>query len=263
MVRISDIVSSLLRGITMARIQSDVFSSQASLEYLKDTTLKSYPVPRAEIRQADINMKVSVLETVQKNVDTNTIALDVMTKGLPEYVNMLLAIQVKPTSGSPTTEYKPLKDYLGDAASTAAITEEIRAQFDAYITQNIATLYPALIGSPRKFGSTTWQTETVTVLQTVMTAHQITVYLAGTTFTKDASNASIAWSETTAPAVQFAIDVGMASFFDLDLAVKKDQILTLPEHVMSELRLTVVIENYEWTTIKDKQGNTINRLTHK
>lgn len=261
MVRISDIVSALLRGVTMARIQSDVFSNQASLQYLQSESLKNYPVPRAEIRQADINMKMSVLETVQRSVDIHSIAQDALTDGLPEYVAKLLAIKVKPTVNAPDSQLQPLSSYLG--ANAAAITEEIRASLEAAIIQNIAAYYDELMAMPKKFGGTTWRDRSITTLQAVMTARQITVYLAGTAFTKAAQTESVAYADAMQPAVALAVDLATTAFFDLDLAVKKDQILMLPEQVMSELRLTVVIENYEWTTVKDKQGNTINRLTHK
>ena len=69
MVRVNDIIGALLRGLTTARVQSDVFSSQATLQYLNDPNLKSDPVPRTEIRQADVVMKMTVIETVQRDVD--------------------------------------------------------------------------------------------------------------------------------------------------------------------------------------------------
>jgi hypothetical protein len=261
MVRISDIIGALLRGITMARIQADIFSNQASLQYLQSESLKVYPVPRSEIRQADINMKMSILETVQRNVDVNTITLDTLVEALPAYVEQILDIQVKPTSNAPDSQLQPLRNYLG--AQLAAATADLIAQLDAWLVQNIATVYTELTGSPSKWGSMTWRDRTLTVVQGVMTARQITVHVSGTIFSKAVQSRSTPWAESMATAVRFAVDMATSAFFDLDIALKKDQILMLPEHVMSELRLSIVVENYEWTTIKDKQGNTINKLTHR
>src|SRR5262245_59250304 len=97
MVRISDIVGALMRGVTTARIQADVYSAQASQAYLNDEQLKAYPVPRTEIRQADINLKVSILDTVLKNIDNNQVALQSLVARLPGYVNTIMAIPAKPT----------------------------------------------------------------------------------------------------------------------------------------------------------------------
>lgn len=261
MVRISDIVGALLRGITMARIQADIFSNQASLQYLQSESLKNYPVPRSEIRQADINMKMSILETVQRNVDVNTIAQDTLFEGLPAYVEKILDIQVKPASNAPDSTLQPLRNYFGDQLTAA--TADIIAQLEAWLSQNVATVYTELTGSPSKWGSMAWRDRTITVVQAVVTARQITVHVSGTTFTKAVQAQSTPWAESMAAAVTFAVDMATSAFFDLDIALKKDQILMLPEHVMSELRLSIVVENYEWTTVRDKQGNTINKLTHK
>lgn len=261
MVRISDIVGALLRGITMARIQADIFSNQASLQYLQSESLKNYPVPRAEIRQADINMKLTVLETVQRNVDVNTITQDTLFAALPAYVEKILDVAAKPSSNAPDSELQPLRGYLGD--QLAGATADIIASLEAWLAANIAVVHTELTGSPTKWGSQAWRDQTIAAVQQVMTARQITVYVSGSVFIKAIQAVSTPWAESMATAVGFEVDMAMTAFFDLDIALKKDQILMLPEHVMSELRLSVVVENYEWTSVKDKQGNTINKLTHK
>lgn len=261
MVRISDIVGTLLRGITLARIQSDIFSSQASQQYLQTESLKSYPVPRAEIRQADVNMKLAVLETAPRDVDETAIAQQTLTESLPAYVDRLLLIPVKPGANAPDSQLQPLGTYLGTQAGV--IKEQLREALESHLVQNIATVYERLMGSPQKFGGSDWRDRSIAVLQSVLASRQVSVYLSGSVFTKAVQNESVAWASGMRSDISLAIDTAKTAFFDLDLAVKKDQLLMLPEHVMSELRLSVVIENYEWTTFKDKQGNTINKLTHK
>jgi hypothetical protein len=259
MVRISDILGALMRGLTTARIQSDLYSGQASQAYLTDPNLKSYPVPRTEIRQAEVNLKVSVLETVQRNVEPNQIALQTLIADLPAYVTSILAIPVKPTSTSPDTDLKPLSTYFGN--KLAAATESIRAQLETYLTTNIVAIWSELSLNPRKYGSGGWKTQTLTVVTSVVAANQITVYVQGVDFSKAVSTAAVAWCEKEMPLAQLAIDLAITAFFDLDIAVKKDDLFSLPAHVMSELKLTFAIENYEWISIKDAQGNVINKLT--
>lgn len=260
MVRISDILGALMRGLTTARIQSDIYSGQASQAYLTDPNLKSYPVPRTEIRQAEVDLKVSVLETVQRNVDPNQIALQTLIAALPAYVAAILGISVKPTATSPDSELKPLSQYFG--TKLAAATESIRAQLETYLTTNIAAIWPDLSLNPRKFGSSTWKTQTISIVTSVVAANQVTVYLQGGDFPKAVSTAAVAWCQQEAPEAQREIDLAITAFFDLDIAVKKDDLFSLPPHVMSELKFTFAIENYEWVTVKDTQGNLINKLTH-
>jgi hypothetical protein len=261
MVRISDIVGALMRGVTTARIQSDVYSAQASQAYLNDEQLKAYPVPRTEIRQADVSLKVSVLDTVQKNVDLNQVALQSLIASLPGYVSTILSIKAKPSQGSPDSALAPLSTYFGANAANAA--EVMRAQLESYLTPSIATIWADLSSNPSKFGTGAWKTETTNDLNALKTQFQVTAFTSGADFTKALTDAAKAWAVAEAAAAQLAIDLALTSFFDLDLAVKKDQIFSLPSHVMSEVKLTLVVENYEWTTVKDKLGNTVNKLTHK
>ncbi len=264
MVRISDIVGALMRGVTMARIQSDVYSAQASQAYLNDDQLKSYPVPRTEIRQADIDLKVSILDTVQKAVDTNQIALQSLVASLPAYVDTILSIPAKPTQASPDAALQPLRSYFGAGGVYAqAAAEAMRAQLETYLTNNVAVAWAELNTNPKKYGSITWKAQTTTALNAVLSQYQVTAYTTGVDFTKAVLIAATAWGEAQAPAGQLAIDLALTSFFDLDIAVKKDQIFSLPSHVMSNVKLTFVVENYEWTTVKDKLGNSVSKLTHK
>lgn len=261
MVRVSDIVGALMRGVTAARIQSDIYSGQASQAYLTDEVLRSYPVPRAEIRQADVSLKVSIVDTVQKNLDTAAIALQSVVAGLPDYVAQVTALAVRPRPDAPPGSEVPLSQALGAAAAAAA--EQIRGALEAHLNANFAAIWPELSSNPKKFGSGAWKTQTLSAVAAAVAAAGSTAVVSGADFAKAVTAAATAWAAAAASAAQLAIDVALSTFFDLDLAVKKDQILTLPSHAMSEFKLTFVIENYEWTTVKDKQGNTINKLTHK
>src|SRR5262245_19197660 len=156
MVRVSDIVGALMRGVTTARIQSDMYSAQASQVYLTDEVLRSYPVPRAEIRQADVNLKVSILETVQKSVDAMAVALQTLLTDLPDYVGTILAIPVRPAPNAPAGSELPLSTVLGSAA--ASVSNQIKTTLENYLTPNITALWPELSTNPKKFGSTTWKT---------------------------------------------------------------------------------------------------------
>ena len=261
MVRISDIIGALMRGVTTARIQSDVYSAQASQAYLNDAQLNAYPVPRTEIRQADVTFKVSILDTVQKNVDTNQIALQSLIASLPGYANAILSILAKPTQQAPDSELKALSIYFG--ANAMAATDALVALLETYLTANIATVWTDLSGNPSRFGSGTWKTQTTNALNTVKSQFQVTAYTNSSDFVRNLTTAAKTWAETEAATAQLAIDLAITTFFDLDIAIKKDQIFSLPAQAMSEIKLTLAVENYEWTTVKDKSGNPISKLTHK
>lgn len=259
MVRTSDIIGALLRGLTTARIQSDVFSSQASQEYLASEGLRNYPVPRAEIRQAEVTMRMAVLETVQRNVDSLGILELHLQGALPGYVQELVAIVVA-SSVNPAL-VQPLSQHLG--AQQQAYVNAVVTALETWLAANLALVNTELLTSPRTFGSKTWRNQTITAMQTAATSLAVPVTLSGANFTKAVQGVSTPFAERMQAEIQLELDLAAAAFFDLDLAVKKDQILTLPEHVISEIKLTVVMDNYEWASVTNAQGQVINRLTQK
>ncbi|MCA9712118.1 MAG: hypothetical protein KDK70_40150 [Myxococcales bacterium] len=259
MVRVADIIGALLRGLTTARIQSDIFSSQASQQYLQDQTLRSYPVPRAEIRQADVSMRVAVQETVQRNIDELALVEQGLLDRLLGYVQALLAISV-PAASDPAV-VQPISQHLGEQLDE--FTQQMFDALSAYVSANIEAVRLELLDNPKSFGSKTWRDESRATLEATAAALAVDVELAGASYIKAVQDASTAFADLMQIELQLELDLALAAFFDLDLAVRKDQIITLPEHVMSEIKLQVVIDNYEWASVTNAQGETINRLTQK
>lgn len=259
MVRVADIIGALLRGLTTARIQSDVFSSQASQEYLANEGLRNYPVPRAEIRQADVTMRMAVLETVQRDVDAVGILELHLVDALPGYVQELLAIVV--ASSIDPALVQPLSQHLG--AQQAEYAAAVVTALESWLTGNLPLVEAELMSSPKTFGSKTWRNQTIAALESTAIELAVPVTLSGANFTKAVQASSTPFAERMQAEVQLELDLAASAFFDLDLAVKKDQILTLPEHVISEIKLQVVMDNYEWASVTNAQGQVINRLTQK
>ncbi|MCX4244711.1 hypothetical protein [Paraliomyxa miuraensis] len=259
MVRVADIIGALLRGLTTARIQSDVFSSQASQQYLDDQNLRSYPVPRAEIRQADVTMRVAVQDTVQRNIDDDSIVELSLIEALASYLHTLLAISVP--AASDATLVQPLSQHLADQGD--AFTEQVTETLASYISANLDPVKTELLESPKSFGSKTWRNQTIAAMEAAAVALAADVDLGGSQFPKGVQAAATAFADAMHLQVQLELDLALAAFFDLDLAVKKDQIITLPEHVMSEIKLQVTMDNYEWTSVKNAQGVVTHRLTQK
>ncbi|MCC6553857.1 MAG: hypothetical protein IT372_12655, partial [Polyangiaceae bacterium] len=178
---------------------------------------------------------------------------------LPAYVEKILDVTAKPDEFA--IDLAPLRSYLGGQLADA--TADMVASLEAWLAANIAVVYTELTGSPTEWGSLTFRDQTITVVQQVMSARLIQVYVADGAIKDPVEAQSTPWAESMATAVAQAVDAASTTAFDLDIALKKDQILTLPEHVMVEVRLNVVVENYEWTSVQDNQGNTISRLTHR
>lgn len=259
MVRVADIIGALLRGLTTARIQSDIFSAQASGQYLEDDTLRNYPVPRAEIRQADVSMRMAVQETVQRNLDELSVFEQLFSSALEEYLVQLMGLSV-PAASEPAL-VQSLADHLGD--QQVAFVDELRASLVAYVEADLVLVKDGVLDNPKGFGSKEWRDQSIAAIEAAVITLAVDVDLGGVSLSKDVQDLSTPFIEGISPQIQLELALASAAFFDLDLAIKRDQIVTLPEHVMSEIKLQVVMENYEWASVTDGQGNTINRLSRK
>lgn len=69
MTELNAILGAILRDIAKARVVADVFSREASLAYREDDVLKSFPVPRMEIGQAQVDLAFAVTGVVNPEVD--------------------------------------------------------------------------------------------------------------------------------------------------------------------------------------------------
>ncbi|WP_428267625.1 hypothetical protein [Haliangium sp.] len=283
-VSFSDIVATLLRSITIARIKSDIFSSKASVEYLHDANLQNYPVPRVEIREADVDMKFTVIETADKAIDADRVMHEVVVAAVPGYLEGVMAVAVKASQSSPSA--LPLGEHVRAAVRTQLgyppppaelddVQEQALSQAVAAVRDHMATrlvpimwenryLYSErLVDRPQYFGVGSVKPWTREVAGEVLSSHGITVWLDDPDFLRALERVAIDWSVATHEAVLRAVALAEAEFFDLDLAVKRDQLEYVPEHVMSSVKLSFVVENYEWTTTQDKQGNLVRKLTRK
>jgi len=65
MADLRDVVSALLRDVTEARSQADKAVRDLALEYRNDAILRAFPVPRTEIRDLKIELRVAVTDLGQ------------------------------------------------------------------------------------------------------------------------------------------------------------------------------------------------------
>ena len=261
MIRISDVVGSLMKGLSTARVKSDLASSALSRQYLEDPALEAFPVPRTEIRQVEIDLKFSVTETVEKVIDEEGIALVELYDGLPNYVDGVFEVPAKPTSTSPDSDYLPLGELLD--TNSEMVHEALIAWLESFFDMNSTAVYTELVDAPHRFGRQTLHNEAMTALEDIVATNSLSVWLDDSSFRNTARSVAQAWAEEMRTIVSLAIDTARSRYFDLDLAIKKDQLINVEPHSMSGVKLTFYVQNYEWVTSRDDDGNVIDKLTLK
>jgi hypothetical protein len=260
-ITIANIVGALLEGLTVARVRSDVFSGGASQQYLTNPDLQSYPVPRVEIRSADVDMKFTILETEEREVDVFDITRAVLFDGLPFFIDDALAIPGKPAPDAPATARRPLRVHAGEAAE--AVRLGLLMAMEGFVTQDIWDMHAQLIANPYRFARDMVEFKLHECLPPVLSSNGVTMWLDDPEFVRLLADAAERWSLRMHEAVQLAIEMAQANGFEMELGVKRDQFQYVPEHALSSLKLNMVVENYEWTLSQDKQGNTTRKLTRQ
>jgi hypothetical protein len=66
---LNDVLGAILRDVAQARVISDLYSRNVSLEYRQDEVLSGFPVPRVEVTETSIDLKFAVNKIEQKESD--------------------------------------------------------------------------------------------------------------------------------------------------------------------------------------------------
>jgi hypothetical protein len=257
-VTISDLVSAFLKGITVARAKADRLSGGLGAQYLSDETLKSYPVPRMEIRQAEVSMKFAVLETADKTIDEQLVIEETIIAVAPALASALLSLPAKANANTKDEDRKSVAELLGDAAGALqeAVTTAIR---DGVAV--VASKRDALMESATRYARRELTAQISTLLDEIVDSHEVPLWTADKNLARALGDCVTKWAEETRDAAQRAVEFALAEFFDLQIAVKRDQLVNLPEHMISELKMTFDVDNYVWTSTKLGSGEVVKKLT--
>jgi hypothetical protein len=70
---LNDVLGAILRDVAQARVISDLFSRNVSVDYQQDDLLSAFPVPRVEIAQASVDLKFAVNKVEEKEFDPQAV----------------------------------------------------------------------------------------------------------------------------------------------------------------------------------------------
>lgn len=252
MPKLSETLGSLLRDVAYSRIKSDLFSKEASLEYARDPLLRAFPVPRVDIRSAEIELVFAVAEAVRGEVDERGASAAAIRERVPALRDRLLAAPVKPARSS--RQLAPLAAALGVAAGA-----ELDARLDAFVRENEAALLDGLAGDAEQFAKTVARAA-VRAAREAAASGKSTVTV-GAQFQEEAEAAAREWAAEVRAAAEAAVERLRAGAFSLELAVTAGELAKLPETAMARVRVVVDVGNYDWVESEDEDGKPVDRLT--
>ena len=254
MPNLSETLGALLKDIAGSRVKADLFSRDASLEYFKDPVLRLFPVPRVEIRSADLELTFAVSAARENEVDEKQVARLVIEQSTAGLWLSLMSVSAKPSRNAPTTE--PLADVLQD--KRREVEEEIESRFNLFLQTTAATLATQLTTAPQSVVKTIGA-QANRILRAATKEKRLAI-----TFTSQLQNEVnervLAWAEQTNNSIRQAVERAKAEAFAVDLAVTKDELVNINENAIARVKVTVDIQNYEWVETEDEEGHSISKL---
>jgi hypothetical protein len=254
MPNLSETLGSLLKDIANSRVKSDLFSRDASLEYFKDPVLRLFPVPRVEIRSADLELTFAVASARQEDVKTSDVARSVFSQNIASLRSRLLSVPAKAARSARKAE--TLDALLG--GEQEKVQAEIDKRLDAFMAEKADALSEQLIQDPEGFARTLGGAAARILREVMATTSVRPVFTSD--LQKEINDRALQWSRSTSGQLKQALTRARAEAFNLDLAVTKDDLANVPQTAVARVKVTVEIQNYEWIETEDEKGETVNKL---
>lgn len=252
MAKLSDVLGALLRDIAESRVQSDLFSRGAAAEYLKDPILRSFPVPRAEVRSAELDFRFAVAAATADPEGADRIVRSKIESRLPELNAAFLRVPFKSQRSQPVNAARPLSEWLSNQRS------ELEAVWSKAFGQAVEKrLKSGLEDSAGLADELT--TEALKAVQKMSRAGNIPLFI-GTDTKKNFQENARSWAERLRADVRDASSQGNQTPLALEALITREELAEIPEHALSQVRLTVAIENYEWHESEDETGEPRRKL---
>lgn len=254
MADLTQVLGAILKDVAQSRVISDAFSRDVSVEYANDPILVSFPVPRVEIRQVAIDLQFTVNEVKRKKLQTEDITRD--------QVNRLATRLGDQVYANVTTQH-PAREKI--EALLEQRNMDLRAVFSARVLA-VAEEHPEAVAAVLRGSPDVLVRKLESTLENVLRKDDaLWAVLRRGLLVRDLREHI---SAAVGPIVtEFARDTLAAAksagrqAFSVDVAVTREELVDIPESVLSHVSIVTEIRNYEWTEVgTTEDGKPIRRL---
>lgn len=252
MAELKDVLGGVLRDIVDARVTGDLYSKELSEEYLKDPILSSFPVPRAEIREATTSLKSSVNAVETPPADPKQPVRDALSAWTSR-----VAAEVFEATVTKSPQRDEINRLL--AAKRLDMVREMKTAADAAVGADDKLVDAVLEGKPEALIKTV-SSEVYRVLTTIDDDVRKVFQRTGLNPVKEQVVERVtALAPPLKDALDAARDLAARKATRVDLAVTRRELAETPEYTLSSVTVTVGIRNYEWSrSLED--GKEVTRL---
>lgn len=255
MAELSQVLGSMLRDIARARVQSDVFSSEVSREYLGDEIMKMFPVPRAEIGTADVDMALAVSQVSVLEIDQVGTAKAGLEAGVLELSNRILSIPVRGAG----EDFEPLGEQLADDRDRfiALIGEKLRNRLKVESDDDV----DLLVSDPGSFADRV-NTQVLQMVREAIKESERRIPI-GQEPQEVLRRELATWAKEVGATIGASLARQEKDGVTLDVAITKSHLAEVPEAALSRVHMSVIINNYEWVEFEGTEGEMEQKLVER
>ncbi|MEQ8573771.1 MAG: hypothetical protein RIB63_06900, partial [Fulvivirga sp.] len=261
MAELHNVVGAILRDIAQARVTSDLYSREVSRYYEEDSLLRLFPIPRTEIKEVEVDLCFGIKD-VRKDINREQDKLVYIARIIERYGEKLVDGIFESLKG--TYRHKISKSVAWQTLVGELDTLDNRSNLRFSIS-NFFESNQSILLSENKDGSAE-DTDAVRYDLNINNALNGVVEIAKRTILQSEEVITLVKAEDLEDSYESALRTGLDDIliamdndlnfeveaYMLDVTVEAEELLELPENVLSKIKITAEIKNYTWSQVEEK-----------
>lgn len=235
-VDLGQVLGGILAGIAEARSLGDRYSRVLAVEYDKDELMRAFPVPRAEFANIELEMRLAIDDTESKSPPPIASFVDSSASIATEaVVNALRDLGTRRKPSSLEKSIKPIITRELAARTAVAVAMPLPGKVQAFDTDSIILSIVSWLKEAKLTDLASGIQEPLKkLLEPARVAHEEGV------------------GDLRAQ--------GLFSGKTLQVRIAHTELADLRPDILSSVKLTINLRNYEWTQVDVKDGEPVHKL---
>lgn len=267
MAELHHVVGAILRDIAQSRVTSDLYSREVSRYYEEDSLLRLFPIPRTEIKEVEIDLSFGIKE-VKKDMNREQDKLVYLSRIIDGYSEKLVKSIfecLKGTSRNKIGKSVTWQQFVAEM-DTADKRSDLRFSITSFFEANRGLLFDEAVQEDNAEDvryDLHIDEATKGLLETVhsglLSSEKVNTLIEEENLKESYENAL----ETGLFDVLDAMDKDLKfeiEAFLIDVTVEAEELMEMPENVLSKIKITTEIKNYTWSQVEEKDNEVVRRL---
>lgn len=270
MAELHNIVGAILRDIAQSRVTSDLYSREVSRYYEEDSLLRLFPIPRTEIKEVEIDLCFGIKD-IKKDINREQDKLVYISRIIDRYSEKLVKgifVSLRGSSRSKISKSIAWQEYIAKI-DTINCRSDLRFSISHFFDSNMNLLFSENVNEPN-----TDTDNNVHYDLKIEEAIKGLIEVVHTILLNSEEVAVLIEAESLEDSYENALENGLIDILDsmdkdlkfdveafqIEVTVEAQELLELPENILSKIKITSEIKNYTWSQVEEKDNEVVRRL---